>query len=50
MTAAPYEVYVLFENMNITGKYITNLYAADDIPGNDLKLPSSSNIYFTWLK
>ena len=31
MTAAPYEVYVLFENLDITGKYITNLYAADDI-------------------
>ena len=45
MTAAPYEVYVLFENMNITGKYITNLYSADDIPGNDLKLPSSSTTY-----
>ena len=25
-----YEVYVLFENISVTGKYITNLYTADD--------------------
>ena len=41
----PYEVYVLFENISVTGKYITNLYTADDIIGNDLKLPSNSTTY-----
>ena len=24
---AAFEVYVLFENLNVTGKYITNLYS-----------------------
>ena len=41
----PYEVYVLFENISVTGKYITNLYTADDLIGNDLKLPSNSTTY-----
>ena len=45
MVAAPYEVYVLFENLNITGKYITNLYTADDISTHDLRLPSGSTTY-----
>ena len=45
MVAAPYEVYVLFENLNITGKYITNLYTASDVVGADLALPSSSTTY-----
>ena len=42
---SPYEVYVLFENISVTGKYITNLYTADDLIGNDLKLPSNSTTY-----
>jgi len=42
---ASYEVYVLFENISVTGKYITNLYTADDTIGNDLKLPSNSTTY-----
>ena len=42
---AAFEVYVLFENLNITGKYITNLYAASDVAGEDLKLPSNSTTY-----
>ena len=45
MAPNPYEVYVLFENISVTGKYITNLYTADDIIGNDLKLPSNSTTY-----
>ena len=39
MTASPYEVYVLFENLSVTGKYITNLYSASDVLGEDVKLP-----------
>ena len=42
---AAFEVYVLFENLSTIGKYITNLYTADDTPGNDLKLPSGSITY-----
>jgi len=42
---AAFEVYVLFENLNITGKYITNLYTASDVAGEDLKLPSNSTTY-----
>ena len=42
---AAFEVYVLFENLNITGKYITNLYNASDVAGEDLKLPSNSTAY-----
>ena len=45
MVATPYEVYILFENMNVTGKYITNLYTASDVVGADLALPSSSTTY-----
>jgi len=40
-----FEVYVLFENLNTVGKYITNLYTADNTAGNDLKLPSGSTTY-----
>jgi len=43
--ANPYEVYVLFENISTTGKYITNLYTADDIATHDLALPSGSITY-----
>ena len=42
---ASFEVYILFENMSTIGKYITNLYTADDTPGNDLRLPSGSVTY-----
>jgi len=42
---AAFEVYVLFENLNVTGKYITNLYNASDVAGEDLKLPSNSTTY-----
>jgi len=42
---AAFEVYVLFENMNMVGKYITNLYTADDTPTHDLALPSGSVTY-----
>ena len=45
MVASPYEVYVLFENLSVTGEYITNLYTATDVGGDDLKLPSSSTTY-----
>ena len=40
-----FEVYVLFENLNTVGKYITNLYTADDTSTHDLKLPSGSTTY-----
>ena len=42
---AAFEVYMLFENLNVTGKYITNLYSASDVAGEDLKLPSNSTTY-----
>ena len=42
---ADFEVYVLFENLSTVGKYITNLYTADDISTHDLQLPSGSTTY-----
>ena len=42
---AAFEVYVLFENISTIGKYITNLYTADDTAGHDLSLPSGSVTY-----
>ena len=42
---AAFEVYVLFENLNMVGKYISNLYSASDVAGEDLKLPSNSTTY-----
>jgi len=45
MTATPYEVSVMFENLNVMGKFITKLYKASDIPGEALILPSKSTSY-----
>ena len=42
---AAFEVYTLFENISTVGKYITNLYTADDTPTHDLTLPSGSVTY-----
>ena len=42
---AAFEVYVLFENLSTVGKYITNLYTADDTATHDLALPSGSLTY-----
>ena len=42
---AAFEVYVLFENLSTVGKYITNLYTADDTTTHDLTLPSGSVTY-----
>ena len=42
---AAFEVYVLFENLSMVGKYITNLYTATDAAGDDLRLPSGSVTY-----
>jgi len=42
---AAFEVYVLFENLSTVGKYITNLYTANDTAGDDLRLPSNSTTY-----
>ena len=42
---ADFEVYVLFENISTVGKYITNLYTANDTAGDDLQLPSNSTTY-----
>ena len=40
-----FEVYVLFENLSTVGKYITNLYTADNTSTHDLTLPSGSETY-----
>ena len=45
MTPIVYRVYMLIENTNVAGKYITNIYNADDVVGNDLTLPSGSTSY-----
>ena len=42
---AAFEVYVLFENLSTIGKYITNLFTADDTATHDLSLPSGSVTY-----
>jgi len=42
---AGFEVYVLFENLSTIGKYITNLYTATNVSGDDLRLPSGSTTY-----
>ena len=42
---AAFEDYILFENLSTVGKYITNLYTADDTPTHDLALPSGSVTY-----
>ena len=42
---AAFEVYILFENLSTVGKYITNLYTADDTATHDLALPSGSVTY-----
>jgi len=42
---AAFEVYTLFENISTIGKYITNLYTASDVAGEDLKLSSNSTTY-----
>ena len=42
---AAFEVYVLFKNISTVGKYITNLYTADDTATHDLTLPSGSVTY-----
>ena len=42
---AAFEVYMLFENLSTVGKYITNLYTADDTATHDLSLPSGSVAY-----
>ena len=40
-----YRVYMLIENTSVAGKYITNIYNADDVITNDLTLPSGSTSY-----
>ena len=40
-----YKLYVIFENLNVTGKYVTNLYTADEASTHDLTLPSGSSTY-----
>ena len=45
MTLPVYRVYMLLEDTNAVGKYITNIYNADDLLGNDLTLPSGSTSY-----
>jgi len=42
---AAFEVYMLFENTSTVGKYITNLYTADDTATHDLALQSGSVTY-----
>ena len=45
MTATPYEVAVVFENVSVKGKFITNRYTASDIKGDALILPSKATAY-----
>jgi len=42
---AAFKVYLLLKNLSTTGKYITNLYTADDTATHDLALSSGSVTY-----
>ena len=45
MTAAPYKIYMVFENEAVEGKYIPLLYSADDVVGSNAVLPSDATTY-----
>ena len=45
MAPTPYEVAVVFENITVRGKFITNRYAASDVKGESLVLPSKATAY-----
>ena len=45
MTAAPYKIYVVFENESVEGKYIPLLYSANDVAGSNAVLPSDATTY-----
>ena len=45
MTATPYKIYAVFENMSIDGKYIPLLYRATDKEGENAILPSDATTY-----
>ena len=45
MTAAPYKIYMVFENESVEGKYIPLLYSASDKEGENAVLPSDATTY-----
>ena len=45
MTAVPYKIYVVFENISVEGKYIPLLYVATDKEGENAILPSDATTY-----
>ena len=45
MTAAPYKIYMVFENEAVEGKYIPLLYSASDKEGENAVLPSDATTY-----
>ena len=45
MTAAPYKIYMVFENEAVEGKYIPLLYSASDKEGDNAVLPSDATTY-----
>ena len=45
MTANPYKIYAVFENMSIDGKYIPLLYTATDKENENAILPSDATTY-----
>jgi len=45
MTATPYKIYVVFENTDTEGDYVSLLYKASDVVGANAILPSDSDIF-----
>jgi len=45
MTAVPYKIYIVFENISVEGKYIPLLYSASDVEGENAVLPSDATTY-----
>ena len=45
MTATPYKIYIVFQNLSTEGKYIPLLYSANDVVGANAVLPSDSTTY-----
>ena len=45
MTATPYKIYVVFENIAVEGEYIPLLYSASDVVGANAILSSDSEIF-----
>ena len=45
MAATPYNIYMVFENVSVEGKYIPLLYTATDKEGENAILPSDATTY-----